>query len=153
MVNLLVGFLAIFPGLLEVGLSRPPGCSRFRASQRRSCARPSMCLGWRGPLDGAEPRPVLPLNPVERGVEIREVLERERERVYDRIASYPTPIPACDEQFNHLLELRARIASGLACIDRGAPGRELVDEIGASLELFSPDTAGALREYLGPIQP
>jgi hypothetical protein len=25
MVNLLAGFLAIFPGLLEVGLSRPPG--------------------------------------------------------------------------------------------------------------------------------
>ncbi len=83
--------------------------------------------------------------------EIRSVLERERQRVYETIASYPAPIPACDEQFNYLLELRGRISRGLACVDRAAAGagdRELLDELGASLELVSPEAAKALHGCL-----
>lgn len=41
---------------------------------------------------------------------LREHLENERRRVNEEIRNYPTPIPACDAQFNYLLEERARIA-------------------------------------------
>ena len=40
---------------------------------------------------------------------IREHLENERERVHKEIKDYPTPIPACDAQFNYLREERTRI--------------------------------------------
>jgi hypothetical protein len=45
--------------------------------------------------------------------EIRDRLESERERLYREIANYPRPIPACDQQFNHLLEERERICREL----------------------------------------
>ena len=45
--------------------------------------------------------------------QIRAVLEKERHRIYDEIKSYPTPIPACDEQFNDLLEQRDRVSREL----------------------------------------
>ena len=44
---------------------------------------------------------------------IREHLENERHRVIEEIKKYPTPIAACDAQFNYLLEERARIAQEL----------------------------------------
>ena len=34
-------------------------------------------------------------------------------RVHDEIRSYPAPIPACDAQFNHLLEERDALSSEL----------------------------------------
>ena len=34
-------------------------------------------------------------------------LQAERSRLLREIASYPTPIAGCDQQFNHLLELQA----------------------------------------------
>jgi hypothetical protein len=40
-------------------------------------------------------------------------LEAERQRIYDEIKTYPRPIPACDLQFNHLLEKRAGISQEL----------------------------------------
>jgi chorismate mutase len=40
-------------------------------------------------------------------------LESERRRVNEDIRKYPTPIPACDAQFNYLLEERAKIAEEL----------------------------------------
>ena len=40
-------------------------------------------------------------------------LENERERIYEEIKNYPRPIPACDAQFNYLLEERTRIADEL----------------------------------------
>jgi hypothetical protein len=45
-------------------------------------------------------------------------LEVERDRVREAIASYPPPIPACDEQFNHLLEERDRISRELSRLKR-----------------------------------
>jgi hypothetical protein len=45
--------------------------------------------------------------------EQKEILEREREHVLEEIRSYPTPIPACDEQFNWLLAERTRVAREL----------------------------------------
>ncbi|MDQ2975065.1 MAG: hypothetical protein M3R69_06610 [Acidobacteriota bacterium] len=44
---------------------------------------------------------------------IRDYLESERHRIYEEIRNYPPPIPACDAQFNYLLEERARITQEL----------------------------------------
>jgi len=44
---------------------------------------------------------------------IRLHLESERDRIHREIRDYPTPIPRCDAQFNHLLEQRASIAREL----------------------------------------
>ena len=43
--------------------------------------------------------------------QIRAVLEAKRHRNYEEIRNYPRPIPACDQQFNYLLEERAWIAA------------------------------------------
>jgi hypothetical protein len=40
-------------------------------------------------------------------------LENERRRIYEEIGNYPAPIPACDAQFNFLLEERAGIVQEL----------------------------------------
>lgn len=45
---------------------------------------------------------------------IRERLESEMSRVRDEIRRYPAPIPACDAQFNYLLESREALSSALA---------------------------------------
>lgn len=36
-------------------------------------------------------------------------MESEKERIFQEIRRYPPPIPACDEQFNRLLEERATV--------------------------------------------
>ncbi|MBX3053062.1 MAG: hypothetical protein KF753_16385 [Caldilineaceae bacterium] len=43
-------------------------------------------------------------------------LWQERERIYAEIHAYPPPIPACDAQFNYLIEKRALIAKELSAI-------------------------------------
>ena len=47
-------------------------------------------------------------------LEIRTHLEKEKNQIYDEIVNYPPPIPACDVQFNHLLEERTRITQELS---------------------------------------
>lgn len=44
---------------------------------------------------------------------IQSHLEAERHRIYEEIKDYPRPIPACDLQFNQLLEKRTRIGHDL----------------------------------------
>ena len=44
-------------------------------------------------------------------------LTRLREAVAAEIRAYPAPIPACDAQYNHLLERRAALAAALASLD------------------------------------
>jgi hypothetical protein len=51
--------------------------------------------------------------------EVRGELHRAKRRIDEEIRSYPTPIPRCDAQFNHLQEQRARLARELDRI--GAP--------------------------------
>jgi hypothetical protein len=46
--------------------------------------------------------------------EIREHLEVKRDQVYEAIRRYPPPIPACDVQFNYLLEERSCVAQELS---------------------------------------
>ncbi len=40
-------------------------------------------------------------------------LEAEKQRLYEEIRSYPTPIAGCDQQFNYLLEQQARVVAEL----------------------------------------
>ena len=44
---------------------------------------------------------------------IKTQLVTEKTRIYEAIGNYPPPIAACDQQFNYLLEERARIAREL----------------------------------------
>ena len=46
-------------------------------------------------------------------------LEAEKRRIDEEIKNYPRPIAACDLQFNHLLEERARLAGELDRMDEG----------------------------------
>ncbi len=48
--------------------------------------------------------------------EIDAYLERERQSVEKRIRRYPPPIPACDAQFNFLLEERDRLCRQTAAL-------------------------------------
>lgn len=45
---------------------------------------------------------------------IHHYLQKEIHRVHDEIRNYPAPIPACDVQFNFLLEEREALSSELA---------------------------------------
>jgi hypothetical protein len=51
---------------------------------------------------------------------IRRHLEGEKRRVQEEIKGYPRPIPACDLQFNHLLEERASLSRELDRLDEAA---------------------------------
>jgi len=44
---------------------------------------------------------------------IRDYLESARRRISQEIREYPTPITACDAQFNHLLEEQAGVSEEL----------------------------------------
>jgi hypothetical protein len=44
-------------------------------------------------------------------------LNRRKQLLAEEIRSYPTPIPRCDAQFNHLYEQQARLARELDRID------------------------------------
>ncbi len=48
---------------------------------------------------------------------LRARLERMREAVAAEIRAYPPPIPACDAQFDHLLERREALSEALARLD------------------------------------
>ncbi|MBX3057956.1 MAG: hypothetical protein KF770_15930 [Anaerolineae bacterium] len=45
--------------------------------------------------------------------EIKTHLKQKRDHINDEIRNYPSPIPACDAQFNYLLEERARLTGEL----------------------------------------
>jgi hypothetical protein len=67
--------------------------------------------------------------------EIRDHLAVAQRRVDAEIRHYPTPIPRCDAQFNHLYELRARIARTLHAVDDAlapsAPAAQLASALAA----------------------
>jgi hypothetical protein len=85
---------------------------------------------------------------------VEEHLERERRRIASEITSYPSPIPACDAQFNYLLEQRERVAQDLqllATLTRtDLPGRDVVAHV-VELLTRSPfvgaELEQSLREY------
>jgi len=59
--------------------------------------------------------------------QLRDHLENEKRRIMEEIANYPPPIPACDVQFNFLLEERARIARELNRLE--ALSRDSIREV------------------------
>ena len=60
-----------------------------------------------------------------------------REAVTAEISAYPAPIPACDAQFNHLLERRKALAAALASLDAAREdGAVTVEEFVASTQLL-----------------
>ena len=51
---------------------------------------------------------------------IRTYLRSQKDRILEEIRAYPTPIPRCDAQFNHLIEKRERLVQELARLDVAA---------------------------------
>ena len=49
--------------------------------------------------------------------EFKNKLEKVKIRVNKEIGNYPSPIPACDVQFNYLLEERSKISVALKWVD------------------------------------
>jgi hypothetical protein len=66
---------------------------------------------------------------------VKACLESERERVHAEIRAYPTPIPRCDAQFNHLIETRDRLFQELARLD-AARSSAMGDGGAARVEAF-----------------
>jgi hypothetical protein len=48
-------------------------------------------------------------------------LEAEKARLYEEIRRYPTPITACDQQFNWLLEQQTRVIAELRRLHSSIP--------------------------------
>jgi hypothetical protein len=59
---------------------------------------------------------------------IRERLQAKKSQIAAEILAYPPPIPACDAQFNFLLEERARVTRLLRELDKG-PDEAVMEEI------------------------
>jgi len=83
--------------------------------------------------------------------EVRRELIRAKRLIDEEIRSYPTPIPRCDAQFNHLYEQQARLARELdriGALDEKNLGRgdyfRLIEEFIASAP-YTDD--GAEREF------
>lgn len=86
---------------------------------------------------------------------IREQLEARQNRIYEAIASYPPPIPACDQHFNYLLEQRTGIAQELRrqkrLAEESLTSRDRLALIGAFVEssaYLNDDTKQHLRSRL-----
>ncbi len=67
---------------------------------------------------------------------LRARLEHAQEAVAKEIRTYPPPIPACDAQFNRLLERREALSEALARLDAArkdgaGPSRSLHAELSA----------------------
>ena len=61
-------------------------------------------------------------------------LEAKRSRVVDEIRVYPSPIPACDAQFNYLLEQRAKLSQELGQLQQIAKNLPLDENDVKSLQ-------------------
>ena len=88
--------------------------------------------------------------------EIRLDLLRAKHLIDEEIRCYPTPIPRCDAQFNHLYEQRARLARELdriGALDEKNLGRgdytRLIEEFIASAPYVDDGAGRELRSRLG----
>ena len=69
---------------------------------------------------------------------LRARLVQLQEAVAAEIGAYPAPIPACDAQYNHLLERRAALAEALACLDTAREdGAATAEDFRASTPLLA----------------
>src|SRR5262249_8861526 len=69
--------------------------------------------------------------------QLREQLEIRRQRIYTEIRAYPTPIPACDAQFNYLLEQRCLLAEDVRRFEAARAESQT-----------TPDPAACLRDFV-----
>ena len=69
--------------------------------------------------------------------EIASCLELCKQRIFEEIRHYPTPITACDQQFNYLLEVQANISGELRRL------RGLFDELPTG-----GDAIGLIEEFV-----
>jgi hypothetical protein len=60
----------------------------------------------------------------ELSIELQRWLSGTRAVLADEIRSYPTPIPRCDAQFNHLIEQRGRLSRLLTDLEAALDRRE-----------------------------
>ena len=88
--------------------------------------------------------------------EIKDELHRSKRVIGEEIRSYPTPIPRCDAQFNHLYEQQARLARELdriGALDEKNLGRgdysRLIEEFIASASYTDDGAERELRSRLG----
>jgi hypothetical protein len=84
--------------------------------------------------------------------EVRDHLREMKHRLDEEIRHYPTPIPRCDAQFNHLFEQRARLNGTLERIDASTGPAEsigLLEEFVSSSAYLDEPAEAALRARLG----
>ena len=81
----------------------------------------------------------------------------ERDRVNEQIGSYPPPIPACDAQFNYLLDERTRISNELKFVDTmmarclsGSVDIEEIEQLIASSARIDNKMIAKLRSVFSP---
>lgn len=67
---------------------------------------------------------------------IKICLEAKRDAIYEEISYYRAPIPACDVQFNHLLEERSRVFQELSQVNSLAAQAQAGDDPQPLLEEF-----------------
>jgi hypothetical protein len=86
---------------------------------------------------------------------IRVCIENERHVIYEEIRNYPRPIPACDQQFNYLLDERARVNRELnqideACEDRLTSGNtmEWIEDLLNSSKFLKDEAIQEIRSYV-----
>jgi uncharacterized protein YdcH (DUF465 family) len=75
-------------------------------------------------------------------------LTAERRRIHDEIKVYPRPIPACDAQFNYLLEQRADLDAELNRLEEARQNSASVESIQQFLR-SSPYLSDELKQRLG----
>ncbi len=87
--------------------------------------------------------------------EIKEELQNKKKQIYEEIGNYPPPIPACDQQFNYLLEERTRISQELRQIDTISQESlacknpvEVLEGYLQSSSYISDETEQKIRNYL-----
>src|SRR5713101_7712247 len=83
--------------------------------------------------------------------EIRDDLRRSKRVIGEEIRTYPTPIPRCDAQFNHLYEQQARLArelDQLATLAGKNPQREGYVELIGRFAASAPYTDDAAERQL-----
>ena len=67
---------------------------------------------------------------------IRVYLLGEKDRIVEEIRAYPTPIPRCDAQFNHLIEKRERLFEELVRLDTAATSSTVAGDGTARIDEF-----------------
>ena len=83
--------------------------------------------------------------------QVRDHLQNAKRRLDEEIRHYPTPIPRCDVQFNHLFEERARVNLALERIESSTSSGhvELLAEFVRSPAYLDDAAEAELRARIG----